>query len=261
MQLTPRYLYNNVTSIITSETGFVVEYRPVYSRQLKVYRGIDNTLQFRLLNADQKPVQINSQPVFVAFDENQNQIIQRDCTITDDSSTALKGMFEVNITENDLLNIRQQYITYNIYLKDNNDRILTYSNRNFDTSGIIYLNGESYPGVKDSKVVTNWEWVGDFYFATLDEDLERLGAEPALNGNSALHTVAIYPNGYIGDVIVQATLDTSTDTDQWANVVTLTFDGTEVEPVPVNFNGVYSFIRFKANADPADKITKILVRN
>jgi hypothetical protein len=44
--------------------------------------------------------------------------------------------------------------------------------------------------------------------------------------------------------------------------VTVSFDGSsETEPVPVNFNGVYSYLRFRANADPADKITKILVRN
>ena len=258
MQLIPRYLYNNLTNVITSETGFVVEYRPVYSRQLKVYRGIDNTLQFRLLNADQKPVQISNQPVFVAFDESGNQVIERNCTVTDDSSNALKGMFEVTITENDLLNLQQQYLTYNIFLRDNNDRILTYTNRNFDSAGIIYLNSNSFPGVKDSKSVVNWYQTGNYYYATIDELGERLNAEPGLNGNNALHTIAVYPNGYTGDLVVQATLDTSTDTTQWATVTTLTFDGTETEPVPANFNGVYSYIRFKADDDT---IEKILIRN
>jgi hypothetical protein len=56
MQLIPRYLVNNRINLVSSETGFIVEYRPVYTRDLKVYRGIDNRIQFRLLNADQKPV-------------------------------------------------------------------------------------------------------------------------------------------------------------------------------------------------------------
>lgn len=258
MQLTPRYLVDNFTYVLSSETGFVVEYRPVYSRQLKVYRGIDNALQFRLLNADQKPMFVEGTPVFVAFDENGNQIIERECTVTDDSTTALKGMFEVTITENDLLNIKEQYLKYNIYINDGNARTLTYANRNFDSAGIIFVNGDSFPGVKASKVVTNWYAEGDFYFATLDENGERLSADPGLNGNEALHTVAVYSNGYVGNLVVQATLENTTDPSYWADVVTLTFDGTETEPVPANFNGVYSYIRFKADSDT---ISKILVRN
>lgn len=257
MQLTPRYLVNNLTYVISSETGFVVEYRPVYSRQLKVYRGIDNALQFRLLNADQKPMFVEHTPVFVAFDENGNQVIERVCTVSDDSTPATKGLFEVTITENDLLNIRQQYLTYNIYL-DSDVKTLTYANRNFDSAGIIYINGKSFPGVKPSKSVTNWQLTNSLYYATLDENGERLSADPGINGNEALHTVAVYSNGYIGDLTIQATLDNSTDTDYWADVAVVQFDGTETEPTPVNFNGVYSFIRFVA-AD--NTIEKILVRN
>lgn len=257
MQLTPRYLVDNFTYVISSETGFVVEYRPVYSRQLKVYRGIDNTLQFRLLNADQKPVFVEGTPIFVAFDENGILVIERDCTVTDDSSTALKGMFEVTITENDLLNIRQQYLTYNIYI-NGNSKTLTYANRNFDSAGIIYVNGNSFPGVKPSKVVTNWQFLNDLYYGTLDEDGERISADPGINGNEALHTIAVYSNGYTGNLIVQATLDNSTDTLDWATVTTVTFTGNETEPTPVNFNGVYNYLRFVA---VDDTIEKILVRN
>jgi hypothetical protein len=257
MQLTPRYLVDNFTYVISSETGFVVEYRPVYSRQLKVYRGIDNKLQFRLLNADQKPVFIEDTPIFVAFDENNNLVIEHPCTVTDDSSTALKGMFEVTITENDLLNIRQQYLTYNIYL-NGDTKTLTYADRNFDSAGIIYVNGNSFPGVKASKVVNNWQFENDLYYGTLDENGERISAEPGVNGNEALHTIAVYSNGYVGDLIVQATLDNSLSTHDWADVTTVTFTGNETEPTPVNFNGVYSFLRFVASDNT---IEKILVRN
>jgi hypothetical protein len=45
-----------------------------------------------------------------------------------------------------------------------------------------------------------------------------------------------------------------------ADVTTLTFDGNETAPTPVNFNGVFSFLRFKTNASPIS-ITKILIRN
>jgi len=263
MQLIPRYLVNDEIFIISNDTGFIVEYRPVYSRQTKVYRGIDNTLQFRMLNADQKPVEVFGKTVvFVMFDENQTKILERNCTITDDGTTlSTKGMFAITISENDLLNIKQQYLTYNIYTEQNSSRKVTYANRNFDSTGVIYVDGNAFPGPIPSTEITNFYPLNDYWVAGSD-DADKITAYPGLNGNEALHTVAIYSNEYVGDIEIQVTLDNQiTGLNNWSTINTLTFDGTETEPVPVNFNGIVSFIRFKLDSDPTDKITKILVRN
>lgn len=262
MQLVPRYLVNDRIIVVSNDAGFVTEFRPVYSRTIKVYKGIDNTIQFRLLNADQKPVTIEDSPVFVAFDENQSKIIERSCTVTDDSTTETRGMFEVEITENDLLNIQQQYISFNIYLEAvDGQRQVTYSNRNFDSMGIIYIDSRSYPGPKSAQELASFVEEDDYWVAG-STDATKITASPGLNGNEALHTVAVYTNEFVGTVEVQATLDNQiSGLNNWTTVSTLTFDGTESEPVPANFNGVFTYLRFKASADPADKITKILVRN
>ena len=76
MQLIPRYLVNNRTTVVVNDSGFTTEYRPVYTRNLKVYRGIDNKLEFKILNADQKPISLTSKTVkLLAFDETNNQIL------------------------------------------------------------------------------------------------------------------------------------------------------------------------------------------
>ena len=67
MQLIPRYLVKNKTTIVTNDTGFITEYRPVYTRQLQVYKGIDNVLEFKLLNADQKPVDLTMKLVLLTL--------------------------------------------------------------------------------------------------------------------------------------------------------------------------------------------------
>ena len=262
MQLIPRYLYKNQIDVVSNDVGFVVEYRPVYSRQLKVYRGIDNKLQFRLLNADQKPVRITDTPVIVIYDEANNKIIEKDCTVQDDgSTTATKGQFTVSLLENDLLNVKQQYLHYNIYLESDSGNTITYASRGFDSAGQIYVDGTAYAGPKSSVEVENFFAVEDYWVAGSD-DANKITAEPGLNGNDALHTVAVYTNNYVGDLEIQATLDNQiTGMNNWATVSTITFDGSETEPVPASFNGVYSYLRFKATADPDNKITKILVRN
>lgn len=261
MQLIPRYLVKERTIVLSNDAGFPVEYRPVYSRQLKVYKGIDNTIQFRLLNADQKPVEISADMVFVVFDESKNMIINKLATVTDDSSVSTRGMFEVTITDNELLNVKQQYLSYNVYKSDNGVSTVTYSSRSFESAGVIYVDGNAYPGPRSSTVVTDFYNISDYWVAGSD-DTDKIGAQPGLNGNEALHTVAVYSDGYIGDIEVQVTLDNQiTGINNWSTVGTLTLTGNETEPVPFNFNGVVSFVRFKLNNDPASTLTKILIRN
>lgn len=260
MQIVPRYLVNNRTTLIANEAGYITEYKPVYSRQLKVFTNIDNTLEFRVLNSDQKPIDISDYTLkFQAFDENKNLLIEHDGTaIVGDDSAVTRGLFKVVITENDLLNVKSQFLSYSIHLVDSaNQKILTYAENNFEGCGSIKIDTCQYPGPIASKQVTTFSQASDAVWNS-----STINAEPGINGNEALHTSVIYTDNYVGDVTVQATLETNiTDSTDWADVSTVSFDGTETEPTPVNFNGVYGHLRFKATSNPANKLTKILVRN
>lgn len=257
--LTSRYLVSNRTKIIANDVGFTVEYRPVYQRTISVYKGIDNDLEFQILNRDQKPIALTDYEIkFIAFDENKSLVLEKTASIL----ISNKGLCKVTISENDLLNIKQQYISYNIYLVDsNNDKKLTYTDVHYGNSGTIYVSSEAFPGPRATYEVTQ--------FQRLIQDepefvSETITAEPGINGNEALHTAAIYTNGYTGTVTIQATLQNQVlgnNTDIWADIDTVTFDGTETAPTPVNFNGVYSYLRFITSETPVDKVTKILVRN
>ena len=261
MQLIPRYLVKNRIDIVANVAGFITEYRPVYSRQVQIYKGIDNVIEFRLMNADQRPINTSAYtPVFIAFDENNSLVLEKEGVILDDGSSGTKGLFSVTVTENDLLNLKQQFLKYNIYLVDsNNEKILTYTHSNFDNDATIFVNAKTMPGPLATYEVTQFtqsqvdsqEWIS-----------ESIDAQPAINGNEALHTAAIYTNGYTGSLVIEATLDNEvTESSQWAEISTTSFNGAETDPVPVNFNGVFSHLRFKADTNPANTLEKILVRN
>jgi hypothetical protein len=329
MQSTSRYLANNKITIVANLDGLITEYRPVYSRTVQAYRGIDNLLYFEVKNHDQKPISLAGYiPKFIAFDENNHMVIEHEGTIIDDVITrttvvaesapdnnlefastsgiqvgqtvsgiyikpntlvtavepnrvtlnkspsesiplgseitfqtrAKRGVFTVTLTENDLLNIKQQYLKYAIYLVNTiGDKTLTYANAHFDAEGIIYVSGTAFPGPVATHVVSTFTQSDQNPIAWYSEVID---AQPGINGNIALHTVAVYTQSYSGNVIVQGTLENQVTLDTtWADIVTLTFDGTETEPVVANFNGVFSFLRFKTNSSPADTIVKILVRN
>jgi hypothetical protein len=329
MQSTFRYLANNKITIVANLDGLITEYRPVYSRTVQAYRGIDNLLHFEVKNHDQKPISLAGYiPKFLAFDENDLLVIEREGIIIDDvitrttvvaesspdanlefASTAgiqvgqtvtgiyikpntlvtavesnrvtlnkstsesvplgseinfqtrsKRGVFTVTLTENDLLNIKQQYLKYAIYLVNTTgDKVLTYANSHFDADAVIYVNGKVFPGPIATHVVSTFSQNDQNPTAWYSEIID---AQPGINGNVALHTAAIYTDSYSGAVTVQGTLENQVtlDTD-WADIAILEFDGTETEPVPVNFNGVFSFLRFKTTSSPADTIIKILIRN
>lgn len=261
-----RYLVSNRINILANEAGYVTEYTPVYQRNINVYKGITNNLEFRLKNADQKPVPLDAYTVyFKAFDENQQQILEYNSNSVDITKNASTGLFTVSIRENDLLNVRQQYLSYVIYLQDANDNtMLTYTDEWFGARGTIYVDGSALPGPALTHSVTTF--TEDRGLSGVEDSVwysETLDAQPAINGNEALHTAVIYTDGYQGRVRVQATLDNQIIGEQnvdWTDVATVDI-ADSLEPEPVNFYGVFSYVRFVAEADPADKISKILVRN
>jgi hypothetical protein len=59
MQQIQSYLYPNIVMVqFLDPTIFSPRNRPVYSRPIKVYQGIDNPLQVVVKNQDQKPVDV-----------------------------------------------------------------------------------------------------------------------------------------------------------------------------------------------------------
>lgn len=59
MQKISTYLYPNRIELLADLAGFPVEYTNVYQRTVKIYNGIDNTIEFDIKNADQKRIDLD----------------------------------------------------------------------------------------------------------------------------------------------------------------------------------------------------------
>ncbi len=265
-----RYLLKNKITAVINEQGIVTEYKPVYQRNITVYKGIDNKLQFRLINQDQKPIDTSLyEPMFVAFDENQNQVIDRACTVLDDGSSSARGLFEVDIFESELLNFKEQYLSYNVYLKEilTGKNVITYSETNFRNGGVIQISGDAFPGPKQSTILT--EDSGKLWLKDIDSEIWRsqlVDAQPEINGNEALHSIAVYPGSFLGSVTLEGTLTEQVSIDQsnannldWTDITVLNFDSSNTKVA--NFNGIYDYVRVKTTTTPVAKVEKIVIRN
>lgn len=260
MQLTYRYLATNKSVLIADLTNNITEYRPVYQRNMTVYRGIDNVLTFEIKNPDQKPVSILNTytPKFVMFDENNKMIVERDGTIKETSTPLYKGQFTVTVSENDLLNVKEQFCSYNVYMvATSGDKTLTYANSHYGAKGVIKVEGDAFPGPADTYNLKTFTETG---VGTSIYNSETITAEPAKNGNEALHTAAVYSTGFTGDVLVQATLDnTISGSTYWGTVGTLALSNPST-PKYINFNGVYNHLRIRYTKENGT-IDKVLIRN
>ena len=261
MQLVPKYLLNNSVTLTANLAGEITEYRAVYQRNINVARGIANTIQFNVLNADQKPVSILNTytPKFKLYDENNRLIVERDGTVIETSTPSKVGHFTVTISESDLLNIKSQYLHYTVFLHKDSDNTKTilHSGTNFENKGTIYVSTEEFPGPLDSYSVTTFTEDNPSSGVFISE---IVSAEPTINGNSALHTVAYYLDQAVGDITVQGTLDNQPNANTfWSDIDTLTAINSDTIKY-VNFNGVFNHLRFKHTLT-SGSVTKILIRN
>jgi hypothetical protein len=197
----------------------------------------------------------------VTINKTTSAVVPNGTSVTFQTLTK-KGAFNVNLTEGDLLNVSEQYIKYVIFLEDaSGNKTISYADDHFGYGGTILVDSKAMPGPKTSAVIDTFVAEGDFWVAG-SQASTSITADPALNGNEALHTLAVYTSAYIGTVDIQATLDNQiSGANNWTTLSTLVFDGTETTPKPANVSGVFNYFRFRASADPETKITKILVRN
>ena len=102
----------------------------------------------------------------MAFDENNKLVVEHDGIVLDDSSDT-RGKFKVVITENDLLNVPAQFLTYNTFLVDStNTKTLTYAYSHFDANGIIKVSKDAFPSPADSISITTFTETADDVWTT-----------------------------------------------------------------------------------------------
>ena len=151
MQKISRYLYPNRIEILADLVGFNVEFTKVYQRNVKIYNGIDNTIEFDIKNADQKRLDLTtiSQIELNVMDASGNSLPNSPYTVT---PTTLKGIASATIPQEDLVDLSDQFLTYSVTaLKDGKD-VMLYADTKFGAAGTIEIIGNAMPTFRDEKI-------------------------------------------------------------------------------------------------------------
>lgn len=159
MQKISTYLYPNRVQLLADLAGFDVEYTNVYQRIVKIYNGIDNTIEFDIKNADQKRIELVSSPVITQIELNVMDVTGKalpNSPYTVTPHTTLKGIAVVTIPQEDLVDLDEQFLVYSVTaLKDGHD-VMLYGDSRFGATGKMELVGSAMPVIRDDRVYTSF---------------------------------------------------------------------------------------------------------
>jgi len=242
MQLNPSYLYSNRVDVYTNlGTWTTARYRKVYQRNLKLYRGVDNSLDFQIKNGDERPQSISNLTVVfnIVGVESNELLVQKDCTIHD----ATLGRFFATVGEESMEKIAPGHYHYSLYSIDAAGvKSALYSDSQYGVVGTIDVIGDAYGGPKPSEQPAN-------VFTAVD-------AKPQFNSNTGLHTFAFYTTNFTGNITIEGSLDENLGS--WVNVDTLALNNTPVSYL--NVTGVWSRLRVKQLTNNTGTLDKVLYR-
>jgi hypothetical protein len=267
MQKISFYLATNRIAVTTDTTGFITENRQVYQRQLKLYKGIDNTIEFEVKNSDQRKTPVVGYTVIVKFFDASHRNL---FTASGQSIPNKLGLMTVIIQKDAIQNIQPQKLSMAAYLVDTNynEKIL-YSDAQFGLFGGVEL----YDGYNEKhamgdiiETITrfNYEIGMQSYvseIATFGTKInDDFSTSPLLETVDSIH-IEVFNNPdaiYEGDIQVQATQDKSTAIgNKWDTISTIKmgkFDGSTLSVSKTVFKthdgtvtGIardYKFLRF-----------------
>ena len=261
MQQIYAYLYRNQLDIFTNynQSWTQERYRKVYNRNTKIYRNVDNTLDFQIRNGDEKAISTGTQSLVfnLISRETEDLVLQKDCIAVDSTI----GRFQVNITETDMYNLELGYYDFSLVLETRNTvdsttyevtgRQNLFIDDQYGALGTIEVYGNVTGEIKSSLEIKDFKEVNPA--AVGEEDPKRfisglIDGKPLLNRAGSTHSFQYYMTDYTGSVEIEASLEEGAAPYNW-----ITLDTQEYTAQSLNdsktITGKYNWFRIVYTPD------------
>lgn len=280
------YLYKDVRRLLLKRDRFtndVMDNAPMNKRPMKLHKGVDNTLHFRVFNPDRTPADVCSTSVYARIIDLDSHELLLERKLHNGTA---KGFMSLDIYESDLTDIHVGL--YKIVLVKS-DNLLTgiegdYTNTPFYTDYsnnidmTVEVTDQANRSPRSSIIVKPVEWTESRYFNTaINRRDSRFFTEaiptPRARGMlSNLHSFSVYADNYTGKLKVFGTLDQTPNPDidrGWFNIKAyddadfidfIEYTGTRF----FSFEGNYmwlKFVYFPDSENNTGKIEKLIVRS
>lgn len=259
------FLYDNVIDItLTTNGDLYVDNRPMNNRRLMLHKGVTNDLYFNVRDRDRKLQNLYSDVVraYIVQPTSKKRVLTKMLTQTGEI-----GKMKLTVLSGDLANLNPGL--YNIFLTKTNSEtseLPIYTNQDNGMLFDVEITDQVNVNPVDTQSTENFLQISN----TNTGDSANVFSSDALYGNldrnfmDALHSIAIYPDTYTGQVTIQASClvsqpSNAEDSLDWFDVMDVDLSNTSnISHQTFNINA--NWIRVLSTVE-SGSISKVLLRN
>lgn len=262
---------NNYFNLTDSSTGDTNMFNPpMYNTTIKLYKGIDNTIQFSIRDNDRKAYCLRDKKLFLTIINPQlNTKLQKELWCID----AYKGLYETKILDKEIRDFKSTHYQASVIYKNlEGEETMLYSSINYDPVFIIEIEDGFLDVYKSSIKLDPENFLHNFYIDKQNgQRYDYYVSSMVKSDETDSHTASITVKDYfLGTITMEGSMD---DTPQensdydWFVIDTKEYtDENKIKEETFQFNKQLNckWIRFKYTVKSANfqgKITEILYRN
>jgi hypothetical protein len=205
MQKISSYLYSNRIAINLDLASSPVEWRIVYQRKVKIYKGFDNVIELDIKNSDQKRINVSNKTLKCVLMDTLGQEIYTASVV----HSATPGLATFTIPATALAIINPQFLRYTVYVLNlDTTKSPIYGDTQFGVTGMIDYIGDALPQALLPQVLSNFKPLHDTATSvqTFYSDAVEINPPNDITATPVL-TLEFKSNALAAEVKVQLTKD------------------------------------------------------
>ena len=260
--------YFNLTDTTTGDQSMFNP--PMYNTQIKLYKGIDNKVQFSIRDNDRKAVCLRDKDLFLTIiNQKLNTKLVKKLWCLD----SYKGIYEVIVSEKEMRDFEPTYYQASVVYKDpEGDETMLYSSINYDPVFTIFVEEGFREVFKPSVELDPSTFLHNFYTDKTDGQRYDYYVSSRIKADeSDYHTASVtVKNNFLGTITMEGSADVNpqeANESDWFVIDTKDYDDeTKVDEETFQFNKQVNcmWVRFKYTIKAANQqgeVTEILYRN
>ena len=240
MYSTTAYLYQQKQTVLlpnTSGAYYDRRWQPVYAKNLKINRGVDNVILFEFINQDQKPVNISGSTItfHLISQDGEISLLRKDLVALNSTF----GRAKVTLTEEELDVIDAQPANWSLERASGDLYEAVFVDDYAGGRGVVDVVDGVYPDFKPSEDMN----VPD-YVVQLKDSLNRVHTGIIRAAGKDLHTFQFDFDNFSGNIKAQGA---DTQLGPWYDIGSQTVYTNQSERSYINVAGHHGYIRFEIN--------------
>jgi hypothetical protein len=240
MYSTTAYLYQQKQTVIITDTSgayFQRRWQPVYAKNLKINRGVDNVILFEFINQDQKPVNISGSTItfHLISQDGETSLLRKDLVALNSTF----GRAKVTLTEEELDVIDAQPANWSLERASGDLYEAVFVDDYVGGRGVVDVVDSVYPDFKPSHTMN----VPDYTVQQKDSP-NRAHTGIVQAAGKDLHTFQFDFDNFSGNIKAQGA---DTQLGPWYDIGSQTTYTNQSDRSYINVAGHHGYIRFEIN--------------